>query len=164
LFKWNWNSFDKNSNIQPKLILVNENVTYGPNNRDMNIILDVDNFIWSSPLYIRSIDSTFKSINRFILPIQDVFDYDSSCQNFVSTDSLLVNPVTLCPAKSPTVNPGFIQDPSCNLNSPLSCFLSPNFDQCSIYNYPLQSSISIKCCYLNIGSGKYEVSKIFMII
>jgi len=160
LYKWNWNSFNKNSNIQPKLILVHENVTYGSNNGNMDIILEVDNFIWSSSLYILSIDSTYKSINKFILPIEEGFDYGSSCRNFVSTDSILVQPVTLCPTKPPTINPGFIQDPNCNLNSPLSCFLFPNFDQCSIYNYPLQSSISMKCCYLNIGSGKYEVSKI----
>jgi len=135
-------------------------VTYGSNNGNMNITLNVDNFVWSSSLHILSIDSTFKSINKFILPIQNGFDYDSSCKNFVSTDKILVKPVTLCPTKPPTINPGYIQDIYCNQYSQSSCFLSPNFDECSSYNYPLQSSISMKCCYLNTGRGKYEVSKI----
>jgi len=160
LYKWNWNYLNKNSNIQPELIVVNENVTYGPNNGNMNITLDVNNFVWSSSLHILSIGSPYRSINRYILPIQNGFDYDSSCKNFVDTDSILVSPVTLCPTQPPTINPGFIQDPNCNLNSSLSCFLSPNFDQCSIYNYPLQLSISMKCCYSNTRSKVYEVSKL----
>jgi len=160
LYKWNWNYLNQNSNIQPELIIVNENVTCGSNNGKMNITLDVDNFIWSSSLHILSIDSTYKSINRFILPIQNGFNYDSICKNFVQTNSILVNPVTLCPSKPPTINPGFIQDSNCNGNIQSSCFLYPNFDECSIYNYPLQSSISMKCCYLLTGRGKYEISKI----
>jgi len=160
LYKWNWNYLNFDQTIQPQLIIVNENVTFGLNSGNMNVTLNVDNFVWSSSLHILSIDSTYKSINKFILPIEDGFDYDSSCKNFVQTNSILVNPATLCPTKPPTINPGFITDPNCNQNIQSSCFLSPNFDGCSIYNYPLQSSISMKCCYLNIGSGKYEVSKL----
>jgi len=161
LYKWNWNYLNlQDFNIQPQLIIVNENVTFGLNNGNMNIILNVNNFVWESSLHILSIDSPYKSINRFILPIQNGFDYSLSCRSFVKTDSILVRPVTLCPTKPPTINPGFIDDPNCNQDSQSSCFLSPTFDQCSIYNYPLQSFISMKCCYLNIGKGKYEVSKI----
>ena len=58
-------------NIQPELIIVNENITYGPNNGNMKITLNVDNFVWNSSLHILSIDSTYKSINKFILPIQN---------------------------------------------------------------------------------------------
>jgi len=160
LFKWN-----SNSNSQPELIVVNENVAYGSNNGNMNVTLNLDNFIWSSSLHILSIDSTYKSINRFILPIQDGFNYDSTCQNFVSTDKVLMNPSASCPISPPTYNLQFITDPNCNANIQSSCFLSPNFDQCSIYNSPLQESISMKCCYVNIGTGrngnrKYEVTKI----
>jgi len=160
LYKWSWNDLNQNSNVQPQLIVVNENVTYGSNNGNMDITLNVNNFIWSSSLHILSIDSLYKSINRFILPIQDGFDYDSSCQKFVQEDSILMNPSASCPTKPPTINPQFTTDPNCNQNIQPNCYLSSNFDECLIYNLQVQKNIQMKCCYSNIGSGKYEASKI----
>jgi len=161
LYKWSWNYLDVGDfPIQPELIVVNENVTYGSNNGNMNITLNVDNFVWSSSLHILSIDSTFKSLNRFILPIQNGFDYDSICQNFVSTDKVLVEPAISCPSLPPRTNPQFTTDPNCNQNIQPNCYLSSNFDECLIYNLQVQKNIQMKCCYSNIGSGKYEASKI----
>jgi len=160
LYKWNWNYLNVDDfNIQPQLIVVNENVTYGLNNGNMNITLDVDNFVWSSSLHILSIDSTYKSINRFILPIQDGFDYDSTCQNFVSTDKILVQPAISCPSLPPTVNPQFTTDQNCNQSVQSNCYLYSGFDKCSIYNYPVQLNVEIKCCYLNNGNNQYLISK-----
>jgi len=99
----------------------------------MNITLDVDNFIWNSSLHILSIDSTYKSINKFILPIQNGFDYDSSCQNFVSTDKILVQPAISCPSLPPTVNPQFTTDPNCNRNTSFSCFLHALTQECAFF-------------------------------
>jgi len=154
LFKWNWDL------DQPELIIVNENVNNGLNNGKIDLTLDVDNFSWSSSLHILSIDSSFKSINRFILPIEDGFNYDSNCKNFVSTDSILVQPAISCPSTPPTDNPQFSTDPNCNRNIQSSCFLYPNFDECATYNRPVQQNIQVKCCYSNIGSGEYEISKL----
>jgi len=162
LYKWNWNYLDFDQTIQPQLIIVNENMTYELDNGNMNIEIDLDSthFLWKSSLYILSIDSTYKSINRFILPIQDGFDYDSSCQNFISTDSILIEPPISCPNSPPTSNSQFTTNPNCNLNSTFSCYLYPGFDECATYNLPIQQNIQMKCCYSNTGSGKYEVSKI----
>jgi len=146
-------------NIQPELIIVNENVTFGSNNGNMNIILNVDNFIWSSSLHILSIDSTFKSINRFILPIQNGFDYDSTCQNFVSTDKILVQPAISCPSLPPTVNPQFSTDPNCNRNTPFSCFLHTLTQECAFFVPVAQLNVEVKCCYLNIGYNSFLISK-----
>jgi len=160
LYKWNWNYLNVGDfTIQPQLIIVNENVTYGPNNGNMNIILNVDNFIWSSSLHILSIDSTYKSINRFILPIQDGFDYDSSCQNFVSTDKILVQPAISCPSLPPTVNPQFSTDPNCNRNTPFSCFLHQLTQECAFFVPVAQLNVEVKCCYLNIGYNSFMISK-----
>jgi len=163
LYLWNWNLYCNPTISQPELIMMNENVKTGPNNGNMNLILNLNNpsFSWSSSLYILSIDSTYKSINRFILPIQDGFDYDSSCQNFVSTDSILFNPESSCPSKPPTGNSQFIPDPNCNRDTPFSCFLYPNFDECATYIYsPLNPSVSVKCCYSSAGGTAYVMSKI----
>jgi len=161
LYKWNWNYLNVGDfSIQPQLIIVNENVTYGLNNGNMNIILNADNFIWSSSLHILSIDSTYKSINRFILPIQNGFDYDSTCQNFVSTDKMLIPTVISCPSLPPTVNPQFSTDPNCNRNTPFSCFLHPLTQECAFFVPVAQLNTQIRCCYLNIGSANYEISKI----
>jgi len=161
LYKWNWNYLNVGDfSIQPELIVVNENVTFGSNNGNMNITLNVDNFVWSSSLHILSIDSTYKSINRFILPIQSGFDYDSTCQNFVSTDKILVEPAISCPSLPPTVNPQFSTDSNCNRDTQLSCFLYPKFDECATYNLQVQQNIQIKCCYLFTGSGKPDMTKL----
>jgi len=161
LYKWNWNYLTKSSIIQPELIIANENVTFGSNDGNINITLNVDNFSWDSSLYILSIDTTYKSINRFILPIQDGFDYDSSCQNFVETDSITPSSGLSCPLKPPTVNTQFLIDPNCNIDSQLSCYLYPGFDECATYIYsPLNPSVSVKCCYLKTGNTSYAMSKI----
>jgi len=146
-------------NIQPELIVVNENVTFGSNNGNMNITLNVDNFVWSSSLHILSIDTTYKSINRFILPIQKGFDYDSTCQNFVSTDSILVQPAISCPSLPPTVNPQFSTDPNCNRNTPFSCFLYQLTQECAFFVPVAQLNTQVKCCYLNIGYNSFLISK-----
>jgi len=160
LYKWNWNYLDlQDFNIQPQLIVVNENVTYGPNNGNMNVTLNVDNFVWSSSLHILSIDTTYKSINRFILPIQKGFDYDSTCQNFVSTDSILVQPAISCPSLPPTVNPQFSTDPNCNRNIPFSCFLYQLTQECAFFVPVAQLNVEVKCCYLNIGYNSFLISK-----
>jgi len=160
LYKWNWNYLNVGDfNIQPELIVVNENVTFGSNNGNMNIILNVDNFIWSSSLHILSIDSTYKSINRFILPIQNGFDYDSTCQNFVSTDKILVQPAISCPSLPPTVNPQFSTDPNCNRNTPFSCFLHQLTQECAFFVPVAQLNTQVKCCYLNIGYNSFLISK-----
>jgi len=160
LYKWNWNYLDlQDFTIQPQLTLVYENVTFGSNNGFKYITLDVDNFSWSSSLHILSIDTTYKSINRFILPIQNGFDYDSTCQNFVSTDKILVQPTISCPSLPPTVNPQFSTDPNCNRNTPFSCFLHTLTQECAFFVPVAQLNTQIRCCYLNIGSANYEVSK-----
>jgi len=160
LYKWNWNYLNVGDfSTQPQLIVVNENVTYGLNNGNMNVTLNVDNFIWSSSLHILSIDSTYKSINKFILPIQEGFDYDSSCQNFVSTDKILVQPAISCPSLPPTVNPQFSTDPNCNRNTPFSCFLHTLTQECAFFVPVAQLNVEIKCCYLNIGLNQFLISK-----
>ena len=160
LYLWNWNLYC-NPNASPQLIVMNENVKTGPNNGNMNITLNLNNpsFSWSSSLYILSIDSPYKSINRFILPIQDGFDYDSSCQSFVSADSILVQPAISCPSLPPTVNPQFSTDPNCNRNTPFSCFLYTLTQECAFYVPVAQLNTQIKCCYLNIGYNSFLVSK-----
>jgi len=156
LYKWNWNYLDlQDFNIQPELIIVNENVTYGSNNGIMNITLNVDNFVWSSSLHILSIDTPFKSINKFVLPIEDGFDYISSCENFVSTDSILVQPAISCPSLPPTVNPQFSTDPNCNRNTPFSCFSYPLTQECAFFVPVAQLNVEIRCCYLNIGYNDF---------
>jgi len=160
LYKWAWNYLNVGDfNIQPELIIVNENVTYGLNNGKMNVTLNVNNFVWSSSLHILSIDSPFKSINKFILPIQDGFDYDSTCQNFVSTDKILVQPAISCPSLPPTVNPQFSTDPNCNRNTPYSCFLHPLTQECAFFVPVAQLNTQVKCCYLNIGYNSFLISK-----
>jgi len=160
LYKWNWNYLNlQDFNIQPELIVVNENVTFGSNNGKMNITLNVDNFVWNSSLHILSIDSIYKSINRFILPIQEGFDYDSSCQNFVSTDSILVQPAISCPSLPPTVNPQFSTDPNCNRNTPFSCFLYQLTQECAFFVPVAQLNTQVKCCYLNSGYNSFLISK-----
>jgi len=159
LYKWNWNYLNFDQIIQPELIVVNENVTFGSNNGNMNITLNVDNFIWSSSLHILSIDTTYKSINRFILPIENGFDYDSSCQNFVSTDKILVKSVIRCPSLPPSVNPQFSTDPNCNRNTPFSCFLHQLTQECAFFVPVAQLNTQVKCCYLNIGYNSFLTSK-----
>jgi len=160
LYKWNWNYLNVGDfSIQPKLVVVHENVTFGSNNGKMNITLNVDNFVWSSSLHILSIDSTYKSINKFILPIQEGFDYDSSCQNFVSTDKILVKPAISCPSLPPTVNPQFSTDPNCNRNTPFSCFLHQLTQECAFFTPVAQLNVEVKCCYLNIGYNDFLISK-----
>jgi len=160
LYKWNWNLDVGDFNIQPQLIVVNGNVTYGLNNGNINVILNVDNFSWSSSLHILSIDTPYKSINKFILPIEDGFNYDSTCQNFVSTDKVLVEPAIRCPSLPPSVNPQFSTDPNCNRNTPFSCFLHPLTQECAFFVPVSRLNTQVKCCYLNTGGTSYEVSKI----
>jgi len=160
LYKWNWNYLNVGDfNIQPELIIVNDKVSDGLNNGKMNITLNVDNLIWSSSLHILSIDSTYKSINRFILPIQEGFDYDSSCQNFVKTDKILVQPAIRCPSLPPSVNPQFSTDPNCNRNTPFSCFLHTLTQECAFFVPVAQLNTQVKCCYLNIGYNDFLISK-----
>jgi len=160
LYKWNWNYLNVGDfNIQPQLIVVNDKVSDGLNNGKMNITLNVNNFIWSSSLHILSIDTPLKSINRFILPIQNGFNYDSSCQNFVQEDSILVRPAISCPSLPPTVNPQFSTDPNCNRNTPFSCFLHTLTQECAFFVPVAQLNTQVKCCYLNIGLNQFLVSK-----
>jgi len=160
LYKWDWNYLNVDDfTIQPKLIIVNENVTFGSNNGNMNITLNVDNFIWNSSLHILSINSPYKSINKFILPIEDGFNYDSSCQNFVSTDKILVQPAISCPSLPPTVNPQFSTDPNCNRKTPFSCYLYPLIQECAYFVPVAQLNTQVKCCYLNIGYNSFLISK-----
>jgi len=159
LYQWNWNYLNFDQTIQPQLIIVNENVTFGLNNGNMNVTLNVDNFVWNSSLHILSIDTLLKSINRFILPIQNGFDYDSTCQNFVSTDKILVQPAISCPSLPPSVNPQFSADPNCNRNTPFSCFLHTLTQECAFFVPVAQLNTQVKCCYLNIGYNDFLISK-----
>jgi len=160
LYKWDWNYLNVGDfSIQPELIVVNENVTYGLNNGKMNVTLNVDNFVWRSSLHILSINSPYKSINKFILPIEDGFNYDSTCQNFVLIDKILVKPAISCPSLPPTVNPQFSTDPNCNRNTPFSCFLHQLTQECAFFVPVAQLNTQVKCCYLNIGYNSFLLSK-----